>query len=86
MNGKIKGLYQRNKCLSNMKSNVANNRNELSKYCRLCDSCDISFRALFNAEFPLQVMNFPIEYSTVRGQLASSTLTPAFFYDFPYNF
>ena len=31
VNGKITGLYQRNKCLSNLKSNVANNRNELSK-------------------------------------------------------
>ena len=62
-------------CLSNIKSNVANNRNELSKYCRLCDSCDIGYRAQFNAEFPLQVMNFPVEYSTVRGQLTSSTLS-----------
>ena len=25
------------------------------------DSCDIGFRVQFNAEFPRQVMNFPIE-------------------------
>ena len=28
----------------------------------LRDSCDIGFRVQFNAEFPRQVMNFPIEF------------------------
>ena len=35
----------------------------------------ILFSAQFSAEFPLQVMNFPVEYSTVRGQLTSSSLS-----------
>ena len=35
----------------------------------------ILFSAQFSAEFPLQVMNFPLEYSTVRGQLTSSSLS-----------
>ena len=29
----------------------------------LRDSCDIGFRVQFNAEFPRQVMNFPIEFN-----------------------
>ena len=29
----------------------------------LRDSCDIGFRVQFNAEFPRQVMNCPIEFS-----------------------
>ena len=28
----------------------------------LRDSCDIGFRVQFNAKFPHQVMNFPIEF------------------------
>ena len=36
----------------------------------LRDSCDIGFRAQFNAEFPRQLMNFPVVSSYVRRPIA----------------